>query len=422
MSAPTALLADAEGLPAHALAARLRGDDAAASAAPPQPGRAAAASDASPSAAAASPSPAAASAPTRAIAAATTLRLRPEYRALVPYDPGRTPCETDLSDNTNVFGTAPSVAPLLASLPAATVTRYPAVYVPELKRALADMIGVEPENIATGCGSDDVIDSALRAFCEPGDAVTWTEPTFGMVPVFARMNAARGEPVALGPDFSLDADALLGRRARITYICRPNNPTGTAFERAAVERVCGGAAGVVLIDEAYADFADDDFAAFAAGSARTIVLRTLSKAYGLAGLRVGFAVGPAALIEEVEKSRGPYKVSGVAAAAALSVLSGDRQWVADRAAEARQNRDRLAAELIGRGVRVWPSAANFVLVGVPGSAAEWNGRLRARGVAARPFAAVPGAGECLRVTVGPWPALERFLAAFDEVMDMVSAA
>jgi histidinol dehydrogenase len=408
MSAPTALLADAEGLPAHALAARLRGADAAADAPP----------------GAAMPAPAAASRPMAQsrTPAAALLRLRPEYRALVPYDPGRTPCETDLSDNTNVFGTAPSVAPLLASLPAATVTRYPAVYVPELKRALADLIGVDPENIATGCGSDDVIDSALRAFCEPGDAVAWAEPTFGMVPVFARMNAARGAPVALGPGFSLDAEALLGRRARITYICRPNNPTGTAFERAAVERVCDGAAGVVLIDEAYADFADDDFAAFAAVSARTLVLRTLSKAYGLAGLRVGFAVGPAALIDEVEKSRGPYKVSGVAAAAALSVLSRDRQWVAERAAEVRQNRERLAAELTRRGVRVWPSAANFVLVGVPGSAAEWNGRLRARGVAARPFPAVPGAGECLRVTVGPWPALERFLAAFDEVLDMVCAA
>jgi histidinol-phosphate aminotransferase len=293
--------------------------------------------------------------------------------------------------------------------------------VPELKRAFADVLGVEPENVATGCGSDDVIDSALRAFCEPADTVAYAEPTFGMVPVFSRMNAARPLAVPLAGDFALDAGALIDARARVTYICRPNNPTGTAFERAGVERVCREAAGVVLIDEAYAEFADDDFASYAASSDRTVVLRTLSKAYGMAGLRVGLAVGPAALIAEIEKSRGPYKVNGVAAAAACAVLSRDDGWVRDRVAEVQQNRSRLAGELTQRGIRHWPSAANFVLAAVPDSAARWNRELRSRGVAVRPFGALPGAGECIRVTVGPWRALERFLSAFDEVMEGVVA-
>jgi histidinol dehydrogenase len=397
LAAPTVVLAEAEGLPAHALSARLRGTGGDADAEP------AASSSAAPH-------------------AAHTLRLRPAYRALSPYDPGRTPCDTDLSDNTNVFGVAPSVAPLLASLPAPTVTRYPGVYVPELKRALAEAFGVGPDNIATGCGSDDIIDSAMRAFCEAGDTVAYPDPTFGMVPVFARMNAARPVAVPLGPDFALDPDALLAVRARATYVCRPNNPTGTAFERAALERVCTDAAGIVLIDEAYADFADDDFAAFAVTSSRTVVMRTLSKAYGLAGLRVGFAMGPAGMIAEIEKSRGPYKVSGVAEAAALEVLSRDRRWVQDCVAESRHSRDRLSTELAARGVRVWPSTANFVLVSVPGAAAEWNTGLRSLGVAARPFADLPGAGDCLRVTAGPWPHMERFLSAFDEVMNRMGAA
>jgi histidinol dehydrogenase len=396
LAGPTGVLADAEGLPGHAVAARLR-----------------AAVDGDAGVAAASPD---------ALRASTLVRLRPAYGSLSPYDPGRTPCATDLSDNTSVFGPAPSVAPLLAALPAAAVTRYPAVYVPELKRAIADVLGVEPGNIATGCGSDDVIDSALRAFCEPGDSVAYAEPTFGMVPIFARMNATQPAAVPLGPDFALDADALLDPRARITYICRPNNPTGTAFDRAAVQRVCERAAGVVLIDEAYADFADDDFAAFAAVSARTLVTRTLSKAYGLAGLRVGFAIGPAPLIAEVEKSRGPYKVSSVAAAAACAVLSRDRGWVRERTAEVRENRHRLEQELVARGVRVWPSAANFLLASVPDGAERWNGRLRALGVAVRPFADLPGAGDCIRITIGPWTAMQGFLSAFDEVMNRVGAA
>jgi histidinol-phosphate aminotransferase len=107
----------------------------------------------------------------------------------------------------------------------------------------------------------------------------------------------------------------------------------------------------------------------------------------------------------------------VAEAAALAVLARDRAWVAERVADVRSNRRRLQQELAARGVRTWPSDANFVLLQVPGAAGDWNGRLRARGVAARPFASLRHAGECLRVTLGPWPLMERFLAAFDDVLN-----
>jgi histidinol dehydrogenase len=402
----TSVLAAAEGLPAHALAARLR---ARRTADESGEGSVAVRGDDT--------------------VAGKNSRVLPRaaYRELSLYDPGRLPCDTDLSDNTNLFGAPPSLLSPQSLLPtprvgnaaiaAARITRYPSVYATELKRALADMLGVEPENVATGCGSDDVIDSAVRAFCEPAATLAYPEPTFGMVPSFARMNAVQAVPVPLLDGFVLDADALLATRARITYLCRPNNPTGTAFERALTERVCDAAEGVVLVDEAYADFADDDLAHFAAGSDRTVVLRTMSKAYGMAGLRIGFAVGPPALIAEIEKSRGPYKVGGVAEAAALAVLAGDRGWVEACIAEVRQNRARLGTALAERGVDTWSSAANFVLLRVPGLAAEWNGQLRARGVAARPFPQLHGAGECLRVTVGPWPMMERFLMAFDDILN-----
>jgi histidinol dehydrogenase len=405
LAEPTGVLADAEGLPAHALAARLRAD-----------GTASADDGAGLRAAARAHGEAGIG------AAGESVRFREAYRELSPYDPGRTPCETDLSDNTNLFGAPPSAAAQVRAAADPSLTRYPSVYAPDLKVALAEVLGVGPENVTTGCGSDDVIDSAVRAFCEPGDTVAYPDPTFGMVPVFARMNATRPVGVPLRPDFELDADALLATRAPLTYLCRPNNPTGTAFDRAETERVCREAAGVVLIDEAYADYADDDMIAAAVQSERAVVLRTLSKAYGLAGLRVGFAVGPAALIREIEKSRGPYKVSAVAEGAALRVLSRDRAWVRERAQEVRANRERLGSALQQRGVRYWPSAANFLLLQVPGPAAEWNLRLRERGVAARPFPRLPHAGECLRVSIGPWTLMERFLAAFDSAGETVSRA
>jgi histidinol-phosphate/aromatic aminotransferase/cobyric acid decarboxylase-like protein len=202
------------------------------------------------------------------------------------------------------------------------------------------------------------------------------------------------------------------------YLCRPNNPTGTEFGRAAVERVCAKARGIVLIDEAYADFGADDFVQHALASDNVIVLRTLSKAFGLAGLRVGYAIGPARLIAEVEKSRGPYKVSGIAEHAALAALA-EASWVDARVADVRAARDRLRGEFERRGVRVWDSAANFLLVSVPGRAAAWNVALRARAVAVRPFAALPVAGEAIRVSVGPWPMMQQFLDAFDEVLATV---
>ncbi|MBR9988568.1 MAG: histidinol dehydrogenase [Gemmatimonadetes bacterium] len=386
VAAPTAALADAEGLPAHALAARLRSDGS-------TPGW---------------------SAHPAAETAASPVQLRAAYGSLSLYDPGRLPCAVDLSDNTSLFGPAPAVRNVIGRIDPARITRYPSVYATDLRQALADLHGVAPDNIATGCGSDDVIDSALRAFCEPGDAVAYPDPTFGMIPIFGRMNALTAVAVPTGDEFALDADALLATRARATYLCRPNNPTGTQIDRTAVERICRDAAGVVLIDEAYADYADDDVLALAVASDRALVMRTMSKAYGLAGLRVGYAVGPAHLIAEIEKSRGPYKVNGIAESAALAVL-GERDWVADRIAEVRANRARLSGELKARGVRVWDSAANFLLMKVAGRASEWNVQLRERGVAVRPFDGLTGAGACIRVSVGPWAMMERFLDAFDEV-------
>ena len=339
--------------------------------------------------------------------------LREAYESIELYDPKRLPCAIDLSDNTNLFGVAPSVRKLLRDVPGALVTRYPPVFADELKQALARRHGVAAENITTGCGSDDVIDSAMRAFCEPGNAVVYPVPTFGVIPTFARMNAAKPVEVMSRADFSIDADAVIAAEAAVTYVCTPNNPTGLPVPLGTVAQLDHDLPGILLLDEAYADFGEEDHARFAAASNRTISLRTLSKACGLAGMRVGYAIGPARLIREVEKSRGPYKVNAVADAAARGILSADAAWVDDVVAQTRVHRARLAERLRKLGLTIWPSAANFILIQLPAgrSASEMNTVLRARGVAIRPFANVPHAGDCIRVTVGPWEMMESFLTA-----------
>ncbi len=452
LAAPTATLAEAEGLPAHAAAARLRGyGDAGAgvraSAGATASGnglesereregeRVAAVAGESGSAAppeatgvgearAANPAPAASitHSPTLPLSRSGAagrgedrVRLRPEYAGIELYDPHRSPIAVDLSDNTSLFGAPPAARRALAELGPEAITRYPPVFADALKAALAERFGVTPENIATGCGSDDVIDSALRAFTEPGDAVAYPDPTFSMVPLFARMNAARPVGVAPGPDLAVEVGAVLAAEARVTYLCQPNNPTGTELPGASLDALAEGAAGVVLLDEAYADFGTGTWTRRAVASENVVVLRTLSKAYGLAGLRIGFAVGPARLVAEIEKSRGPYKVSAAADAAARAVLAEDAAWVAGVVAAVKQNRGRLRDELTGRGLGVWPSAANFLLLRAP--APGFAAALRAGGVAVRSFAGLPGAGDCVRVSIGPWPLMERFLEAVDRIME-----
>jgi histidinol-phosphate/aromatic aminotransferase/cobyric acid decarboxylase-like protein len=139
----------------------------------------------------------------------------------------------------------------------------------------------------------------------------------------------------------------------------------------------------------------------------------MSKAFGLAGLRIGIAIGPAVLIREIEKSRGPYKVNNLAEAAALELLARDGDWVRQHIAQVKENRVRLTEEMRDLGLTVFPSGGNFVLAQVPGGATAQSlaTRLRTHGVAVRPFPALPQVGDCIRVTVGPWSMMQRFLTA-----------
>lgn len=340
---------------------------------------------------------------------------RASYRDIALYAPDRTPCAVDLSDNTNLWGVPPAAARAVRETATASLTRYPALYAGDLKGALAAYAGVAREELVTGCGSDDVLDSAIRAFADPGERIAYADPTFAMVPVFARMNGLVPTPVPFAPGFALDADALLDTGARLIYLCSPNNPTGTTAARAAVERVVARAPGVVILDEAYAEFMGGGFIDAAPAMGNVLVTRTMSKAFGLAGLRIGYAAGARALVREVEKSRGPYKVSAVAERAAAAVLREDMDWVGAQIAEMRDNRDRLADALRALGLAPLPSAANFLLVPVP-DAETIARRMRERNVAVRPFGALPQIGDALRITVGPWPMLETALRALGEAL------
>ncbi len=318
---------------------------------------------------------------------------REAYRPLVPYATDRRPVPIDLSDNTNRWGTHPAALQAVREADPEALIRYPSVYADDLRRTVAQHFEVPLESVATGCGSDDLLDSAFRALCDPGDSIGRTPPTFSMIEIFAQMNDLRVVPFDEGD---------------LRYLCRPNNPTGTSIPRDEV--VADGRP--LLIDEAYADFADDDLVRFAAESKGVVVLRTLSKAYGLAGLRVGFAIGDPVIIAEMEKSRGPYKVNQLAERAAVAALPDAEGWVRGIIRQTREGRAYLMEAL--QALNPVPSQANFILLPVSDAAAA-TAALREAGIAVRPFPDLPEYGDCIRITIGPRPELDAFLDAFRRI-------
>jgi len=336
------------------------------------------------------------------------------YRDIPLYSTPFERCEIDLSDNTNLWGAPPAALRALQTITEQIVTRYPTAYEPELRKALANYAGVSAEMIVAGCGSDDVLDSAIRAFGERGDVLCLPAPSFSMIPVFARTNGLTPVEVRLTGRLDADANSMLETEAQITYLCSPNNPTGGAFSRESVERVVWGAPGLVIIDQAYAEFGGESFIDLVSIGRPVLVTRTLSKAFGLAGLRIGYGIGSPDLVREIMKARGPYKVNALAERAAIAALEKDQHWVAAHVADVVANRARFRQELALRGISSLPSAANFVLLPVK-DCASVSSQLHRLGIGVRALPFLPGIGDALRIGIGPWKMMERCLDALGEI-------
>ena len=339
---------------------------------------------------------------------------RPGYQALSVYRTEARAVEIDLSDNTNLFGSAPSAVASLAQWAAADPARYPTLVTEDLRLALGGWIGVAPDQVVGGCGSNDVLDSTMRALGQPGATLAYTSPTFVMTPHFAAANSLRPVPVETLPNGDPDVDALLATGAPLIYVATPNNPSGRAASQAAIVRLLDRASGVVILDEAYTEYTGGSWAREAVARGNVVVTRTFSKAWGLAGLRLGYGIGAANLMAEVEKARGPYKVNAVAERAATAAVRHDQAWLDQLVATTRTMRDSVVRRLADLGFDAGGSDANFIPIRVR-DARDAAARLAARGVGVRAFSAAPVVGDVLRVTIGPEPMMSRLLDAIADV-------
>jgi histidinol-phosphate aminotransferase len=325
---------------------------------------------------------------------------------VVPYVSDSAPAPLHLADNTNVFGAPPGALAAIRSATPEEVLHYPSSSGPALREAIAAYHGTQPNEVVLACGGDGVMDCAFRAFCEPGEAIVFPDPTFMMARYFALTNGLTPLPVTMRSDGSIDVEGLLDAPASLLYVCAPNNPTGLQPKASELRTLLERARGIVVIDEAYSEFAGETLVRDVVAHDRAIIVRTFSKAFGLAGMRVGYAVGAAPLMREIEKARGPFAVSSVSLRAATAAITSDLPWVKARVQDAIAAREMLVRLLHELGFAPLESAANFVLVPVPQARAMADG-LAQRGIAVRAFTKLSGIGDALRIAVGPPDAMRR---------------
>lgn len=375
-----------------------------------------------------------------AAASATLALARPEVPPLPAYNAGLSSEAVRqrygvteiarLASNENPYGASPAVARALVGL-AARLGTYPDANCTALRAAISERTGIEPDHIVVGNGSEDILQMLCQAFLSQGDHVLTQRPAFGLHEIYPRMMGAQVELLALTPELGFDVDAWcagLARGPKIAMLANPSNPVGCMFTAQEFERLLAStpAHTLLVVDEAYYEYAchapdyPDVLALLRTRAAPWIVLRTFSKAWGLAGLRVGYGLASdAALVQLLDRVRTPFNVNHAAQAAALAAW-GDETFMRQSVAET----VRLRGVLLGRlqalaGVRIAPSATNFLFLDIGRPNGPVNEALLARGLIVKPWKE-PGFETFVRVSVGTEAENARFAQALADILEVAA--
>ena len=357
------------------------------------------------------------------------VRIRADVRAMSAYTPTTSPAVfakrlgiaaadlIKLDANENPFGPSPRVQEALANL--AHINTYPDPESGQLRDMLADYTGVPAEQILCGAGADELIEIILQLFIEPGDAIINTPPTFAMYGFDALLYYGKVIDVWRQDDFSLDVaaieEAALKHDAKLIFLCSPNNPSGNLIAAESIQRLLNLPCAIV-VDEAYIEFSNQDsLAAQAADAPNLIVLRTMSKWAGLAGLRVGYGVFPLELMPQLWKIKQPYNLNLAADAAAQASLQ-DVDYLLERVRQLtaqRQRMERAFAEL--PCLSPYPSESNFVLNRVRGmSAPDFRDAMARAGIIVR-YYSQPRLDDHIRISAGTPEQVDRLLDALKQI-------
>jgi histidinol-phosphate aminotransferase len=343
--------------------------------------------------------------------------LRKTLQGFHPYVPGEQPPDGEgwvkLNTNESPLPPSPRVIQAIKDAAGDALRLYPSPTAAPAREAIARRFGLEPAQVTVGNGGDELIELCFRAFADAGDRVAFPTPTYPLFEPLCRIHEVSPSahptemfdelPVSLGPD-----------PAPLKFIVNPNSPTGVLFNETAVEAAVAASSGVVAVDEAYVDFAPRSALGLLADHPNVVLLRTFSKSYGLAGLRIGFALGSREVIEALDAVKDSYNVDRLAIVAAVAAIE-DEEHHQRLVAEVVRNRQQLATDLAGLGFEVVPSSTNFVFVKPPRPAIQIVEALRERRILVRHYDREPIAG-WIRITVGTREQHEKLLAALKEIV------
>ncbi len=331
---------------------------------------------------------------------------------LAGYTPGEQPRDggfIKLNTNENPYPPSPRVAEAIAGALGDRLRLYPDPVGTAFRRAAASLHGVDPGMILAGNGSDDLLTILTRAFVGPGDAVAYPTPSYILYRTLAEIQGARPVEIPFEADWTLDPSRFARPGVRLALVANPNSPSGTIIPPDRLAALAGTLDCPLVVDEAYVNFADSDAVGLVAALPNVIVLRTLSKGYSLAGLRLGYLIARPEIVEGLIKVKDSYNcdtLSLVGGAAALE----DRDHLARTSSMVRATRARLASAMRGRGYRVPESQANFVWCTGGPPARQAYEALKGRGILVR-LMCYPGQADGLRITVGTDEEVDQLLAA-----------
>lgn len=344
--------------------------------------------------------------------------VRPHLRKLEAYTPGVQPSGSGwIKLNTNELPFAPPEEVRQAIMAeTALLARYPNPRSEGLRDVLATLYQLNANQVIIGNGSDDLLNLLARAFGGAGRKTLETLPSYSLYPVVTAIAGGEIGSVPFGEDFALPVDALVASGADLLFLTCPNAPTGVRFPLAQLEQVAAGFPGILVIDEAYAEFAGESALPLLGQFDNVVVTRTFSKAYGLAGLRVGFALACPAVISILDRIRDSYNVNRLSQAGAIAAI-GARPYYEDCVREIRQTRQRVRESLLALGWKVYPSESNFLFgapvnadrVHAPEVALSLFKHLETRKILVRYFPKHPLTASYLRISIGTNSEMDRFL-------------
>jgi histidinol-phosphate aminotransferase len=328
---------------------------------------------------------------------------RPTVARMSGYTPGEQPAPGEkvikLNTNENPYPPSPRVMEAIRTLDAEWLRRYPNPTADAFRETAAGVHGLHPDMVLAGNGSDEILAIVVRTFVTPGEVIAWPDPTYSLYPVLAEIGDARAVTVPWEEGWRLPIGGLLASGARAIFFANPNAPSGTVVPPETVRELAGRTDAVVLVDEAYVDFADGNCLGLLADCPNVIISRTLSKGYALAGLRFGYALAAAPLVAQMMKVKDSYNCDALSTTAARAALL-DQDHARSGWQKVRAERARLQGELERLGWKVIPSQANFLLAAVPGGdGGSLYRRLKQQGILVRHFDR-PGLSHMVRITVG----------------------